>query len=61
MDPMDDIYYLHELIDALDRRSPHSDRPDAEEIARAGAALRRRAVRRLAELGAQPRSARTTH
>ena len=51
-----DVYYLHELLDALERRSPQPERADAREIARAVAAMRSKATRRLAELGAQPRS-----
>jgi hypothetical protein len=45
-----DIHYVHELIAALDRRLPQPERPDAMRIARQSAALRARAVRRLAEL-----------
>ena len=56
MDDASDIYYLHELIAALDRRRHQPGRRDAEEIARTGAALRKRALRRLTELGAQARS-----
>ncbi len=50
-----DIFYLQALIDALNRRLPQPERPDAARIARDGAALRLRAIRRLAELGAEPR------
>ena len=53
-----DIYYLYELLDALDRRRPQPDRRDAVTIARTAAALRERALSRLSELGAPPRSAR---
>jgi hypothetical protein len=51
MHDLSDAFYLHQLIDALDRRLPQPERPDAADIARAGADLRRRAVRRLTELG----------
>jgi hypothetical protein len=61
MSELSDIYYLNLLIDALDRRGPQPARADAEEIARAAAALRRRAVRRLAELSGAPRSAGSPH
>ena len=45
-----DIHYIRELISALDRRLPQPERRDAARIARQSAALRARAVRRLAEL-----------
>lgn len=54
-DDSSDIYYVCELIDALDRRSPQPGRPD---VARQAADLRRKAVRRLAELRARSRRAR---
>jgi len=41
---------LRELIAALDRRVPHLERVDEVEIARAAAALRRRAEQRLVEV-----------
>jgi hypothetical protein len=41
---------LHELIDALDRRRPQPNRADEAGIARDSAALRIRALARLAEL-----------
>jgi hypothetical protein len=50
MNDSSDIFYVRELIDALDRRLWPSERPDAITIAREGAALRMRAVRRLTEL-----------
>lgn len=50
MDAISDIHYVHELINALDRRLPQADRADAATIARDRAALRARAVARLAEL-----------
>jgi hypothetical protein len=50
MNDCSDIFYVHALIDALDRRLPQPERADAADIARAGAALRVRAVRRLSEL-----------
>jgi hypothetical protein len=45
---------LEELIAALDRRAPHIERAGEAEIAQDAAALRRRAVKRLAELEAVP-------
>jgi hypothetical protein len=45
-----DIFYLHELIEALDRRLPQPERTDAPTIARDSAALRLRAIERLTEL-----------
>lgn len=41
---------LQELIDALDRRVPHIERAGESSIARDAAALRDKAVKRLAEL-----------
>lgn len=41
--------HLRELIAALDRRVPHVERAGEVEIARAAAALRAKAVQRLAE------------
>ena len=41
---------LEELIAALDRRVPHVERAGEAEIARDAAALRQKAVERLAEL-----------
>ena len=41
--------HLRELIVALDRRVPHMERAGEVEIARASAALRTKAVQRLAE------------
>ena len=52
-----DLYYLHELIGALDRRLPQSERADSARIARECAALRARAVERLVELEAALASA----
>jgi hypothetical protein len=57
MDDSSDIYYVCELIEALDRRLPQPARPDEAIIAGQAAALRRRAVRRLAELRAHARRA----
>jgi hypothetical protein len=48
--------HLDELIEALDRRAPHIERSGEALIARDAAALRRRAVERLAELDAERRS-----
>jgi hypothetical protein len=47
-----DIFYVHELIAALDRCQAQPERPNAADLARDRAALRARAVRRLAELQA---------
>ena len=44
---------LEELIEALDRRTPHIERSGEALIARDAAALRRRAIERLAELDAE--------
>ena len=41
---------LRELIAALDRRVPHLERVDEVEIARAAAALRKKAEQRLIEV-----------
>jgi hypothetical protein len=41
---------LQELIAALDRRAPHLEREGEADIARDAAALRSRAMARLAEL-----------
>jgi hypothetical protein len=41
---------LHELIDALDRRVPHVERVGEMAIARAAAALRDEALKRIATL-----------
>jgi len=46
-----DIYYVLQLIDALDRRAPQAGRPGVD---RDVAALRRQAVRRLGELRDRP-------
>jgi hypothetical protein len=56
-DDSSDIFYVYELIEALDRRLPQPERAGEAIIARQAAALRRRAVRRLAELRAQARHA----
>lgn len=44
------IESLRELVAALDRRVPHLERAGEQDIARASAALRDEAVKRLAEL-----------
>lgn len=44
------IHELLELIAAIDRRVPHVERAGEIEIARDAAALKARAVRRIAEL-----------
>ena len=43
---------LQELIEAIDRRSPHFDRSGEAEIAAAARQLRARALDRIAELEA---------
>ncbi len=48
------IRHLRELIRALDARTPHLERTGEMAIAREAAALRQKAVTRLAELGAPP-------
>ena len=45
--------HLRELIAALDRRLPHVERCGEVEIARAAAALRKKAEQRLADLEAE--------
>ena len=52
------IRELHELIEALDRRVPHVERAGEISIARAGAALRSEALRRIQELEGDVRSTR---
>ena len=47
---------LHELIAALDRRVPRVAQAGEPAIAREAAALRARAVKRLAELASEGRS-----
>jgi hypothetical protein len=44
------IRELHELVAALDRRVPHVERSGEASIARAAAALRAEAIRRIADL-----------
>ena len=48
---------LEELIAAIDRRVPHIERAGEAAIARDAAALRAKAVERLAELARSPASA----
>jgi hypothetical protein len=45
--------HLRELIAALDRRVPHVERLGEVEIARAAAALKKKALQRLAKLEAE--------
>jgi hypothetical protein len=47
------IRELHELIAALDRRLPHVERAGEAAIARDAAALKRKAMKRIAELEGQ--------
>jgi hypothetical protein len=51
---LDIVRDLRELIDALDRRVPRRHREGEASIARDAAALRARAVTRIAELGGDP-------
>jgi hypothetical protein len=44
------LRHLRELIAALDRRVPHVERAGEAQIARDAAALRKRAMKRIAEL-----------
>jgi hypothetical protein len=48
------LSHWRELISALDRRLPQPLRPGEEAIARQAAALRSRAVARIAELEGEP-------
>ena len=50
------LRHLHELIAALDRRVPHVERIGEIEIAREGRALREKALQRIAELEASPKT-----
>jgi hypothetical protein len=52
---------LRELIAALDRRAPRAGAVTEPAIARDAAALRERAVHRLAEIADQPTSAPDDH
>ena len=51
---------LQELIEALDRRVAHIERAGEAVIARDAAALREKAVSRLAELACERKVSRTT-
>jgi hypothetical protein len=44
------LRHLRELVAALDRRVPHMERNGENAIARDAAALRKKAVQRIAEL-----------
>jgi hypothetical protein len=44
---------LRELVEALDRRVPHVERVGEATIARDAAALRKKALKRIAELEAE--------
>ena len=55
------IRELHELVAALDRRVPHIDRVGEVGIARAAAALRGEALRRIDELERDAKGADTRH
>jgi hypothetical protein len=46
----DVVHELRELIDALDRRAPHVERSGEASIARDAAALKVKALKRIAEL-----------
>ena len=56
-----DVARLRELIAALDRRAPRTGAVTEPAIARDAAALRERAVDRLAEIADQPTSAPDDH
>jgi hypothetical protein len=47
------IQALRELIEALDRRTPHVERADEASIARESAALKVKALKRITELEAE--------
>jgi hypothetical protein len=49
--PARQIHCLHELIDALDRRAPRIDSLGEVQIARDAAALKKKALERIADLG----------
>ena len=51
------IHDLRELIAALDRRMPRPERDGERDIAHAAQALRRAALKRIAELGGSPAAA----
>jgi hypothetical protein len=44
------LRHLHELVAALDRRVPHCERVGEVQIARDAAALRDKALKRIAQL-----------
>ena len=50
------VQTLRELIDAIDRRVAHVDRPGEARIAREAAGLRKQALQRIEELTAGPGS-----
>lgn len=50
MNDADTIRLLHELIDALNRRLPHVERAGEEAIAHDAAALKAKALERIAEI-----------
>jgi hypothetical protein len=52
------IRHLHDLIAALDRRVPQVERVGEAKIARDAAALKARALKRIAELEGAPTSRR---
>jgi len=52
-----DIRFINELIAALDRRLPQGERAGEAAVARDSAALRVRALERLAELEHEPAAA----
>ena len=47
------LRHLRELVDALDRRVPHVERVGEDTIAREAAALKKKALKRIAELEAE--------
>ena len=51
------VRILRELIEALDRRVPHVERAGEARIAREAAALKAKALERIAELEREPATA----
>jgi hypothetical protein len=47
------LRHLHELVAALDHRVPHVEREGEAAIARDAASLRKKALKRIAELEAE--------
>jgi hypothetical protein len=47
------LRHLRELVEALDRRVPHVERVGEDTIARDAAALKKKALKRIADLEAE--------